>query len=149
MIILPIVLALLVNGCGGTRTFNDTARGGDTVAVQAGWKHSFTKDSITVEIYSPPWSPGNTTPVATYGPGDPKIRGVTNAYIDPLSSLVVSRETGQDLTQSAQQYASSMGVNFTGKDRGLVANYGSYRSSRPHAANRPRRGLYLYIYRGD
>ena len=113
-ILFPVLLALLGSGCGGVYTYNETARGGDTVAVPAGWKQSFTKDSITVEIYSPP---ANPTPLATYGPGDPRIRGVTNAYVDPLSSMVVSRETGQDLTPFAQTYALSTASTFTGADR--------------------------------
>lgn len=113
-ILFPVLLALLGIGCGGVYTYNDVARGGDTVAVPAGWKQSFTRDSITVEIYSPPTS---STPLATYGPGDPRIRGVTNAYIDPLSSMVVSRETGQDLTPFAQLYAQTTASTFTGPDR--------------------------------
>jgi len=116
--LLPVSLALLGLGCGGINTYNDVARGGDTVAVPAGWKQSFTKDSITVEIYSPPYDPvTNPTPIATYNPGDPRIRGVANAYIDPLSSIVVSRETGQNLTPFAQTYAATTATTYTGRDR--------------------------------
>jgi hypothetical protein len=117
-LLIVAMLALLGIGCGGVYTYYDTASGGDTVAVPAGWKQSFTPDTVTVEIYQPPYHPvNNPTPIATYSPGDPRIRGVTNAYVDPLSSMVVSRETGQDLTPSARTYASQVSQQYTGPDR--------------------------------
>jgi len=42
---------------------------------------------------------------------------VVNLYPDPLSSIRVSDETGQNLTPYAQDYANSLSTIFTGGDR--------------------------------
>jgi len=109
VLVLSSLLFLLV-GCGGTRTFHELARAGDTVALAAGWK-KFTKDNITVTITSA------TGDSIVYYPGDPAIRAVLNLYPDPVSSLVVSELTGQDLTPNARTYAYMVNEVFTGYDR--------------------------------
>lgn len=109
----PLCLALLLTltGCAGTRTFHEYARAGDTVAVAAGWKQSFTKDAITVTV-----TPAAGAP-QVYAPGNPAIRAVVNLYPDPISSLVVSEKTKQNLTPSASTYGYMVNYNFTANDR--------------------------------
>jgi hypothetical protein len=91
-------LLALLTGCAGTRTFHDLARAGDTVAVAAGRVEGFSRNNITVTI-----TPSSGSPVV-YGPNNPAIRAVINLYPDPVSSLLVSMETQQDLTPAAQTY---------------------------------------------
>ena len=114
---LLVVLALVTVGCAGTKTFHEVARAGDTVAIPAGWQHHFTKDDLTITL-----TPNAGTPVVysagqPVGVGDPTIRAITNMYVDPLSSMVVSRQTGQDLTPFAQDYANTTSNVFTGGDK--------------------------------
>lgn len=99
----------ILAGCSGTSTFREVARAGDTVALAAGWKHKFSRDNITVTI---------TPPVGgaiVYGPNDARVRLVVNLYPDPVSSILVSRQTGQDLTDGAQTYAQTTST-WTGGD---------------------------------
>jgi len=103
--------AALLSGCGALRTFHEYARAGDTVALAAGWKHDFARDKITVTI-----TPAAGAP-QVYLPGDPAIRAVVNLYADPVSSMVVSEKTKQDLTDSARTYGYLVNYNFTGNDR--------------------------------
>jgi len=112
-----LLLAIFAVGCAAKKTFHELAFAGDTVAVASGWMHTFDQDNITVEIYASDWDPvTNPDPFVVYPPNDPHVRAVVNMYLDPLSSLVVSRETDQDLTLSARTYASTM-KQFTGKDK--------------------------------
>lgn len=92
----------LLGACAGARTFHDLARAGDTVAVAAGRMKNFSRNNITVTI-----TPASGSPIV-YAPNDPAIRAVINLYPDPVSSLSVSMETGQDLTPSATTYGSFM-----------------------------------------
>jgi hypothetical protein len=105
------LLLTLLSGCVGSRTFHDLARAGDTVAVAAGWKHHYTRDNITVSITP---SSGSTIVLP---PNDPAVRAVINLYPDPVSSLVLSQETGQDLTPSAQTYAGLVNSSYTRGDK--------------------------------
>lgn len=99
--VLLFILALgVLSGCAGTTTFSQAARAGDTVALAAGWKQHFSRDQITVTI-----TPSIGSPVV-YGPNNPAVRAVVNLYPDPVSSLVVSTETAQDLTPYARIYGS-------------------------------------------
>ena len=109
--IFVVLLLPALGGCVGVQTFHETARAGDTVALAVGWKHYFARDNITVTITP---SSGSTT---VYLPNDPAVRAVINLYPDPLSSLVVSAETKQDLTPSAQTYASLVSSIFTKGDK--------------------------------
>jgi hypothetical protein len=110
----PVNLLLLafalLGGCVGARTFHDVARAGDTVALAAGWKQHFRRDNTTVIIY-----PSAGTPIV-YPPNHPGVRGIINLYPDPVSSLIVSDRTGQDLTPSAQSYAQNVNTLFTSDD---------------------------------
>ena len=108
--VLFFALLLAMCGCSGKTTFSQYARAGDTVALAAGWKQSFTKDSITVTI-----TPAAGTPVV-YLPNDPHIRAVANLYPDPLSSLVVSDRVHFDLTPYAQTYANLLNFVVTDYD---------------------------------
>lgn len=105
-ILLALTLVFL-GGCMGARTFHEYARAGDTVAVAAGWKQKFSRDSITVTI-----TPSSGVPVV-YAPNNPAVRAVVNMYPDPVSSLVVSTESKQDLTPYAQTYGSTVTGNLT------------------------------------
>ncbi len=109
--LLIVVIAVATSGCAGRQTFSDTAREGETVAVAAGLKHAFTRENITVTI-----TPASGSPV-TYPANDPAIRAVTNLYADPLSSIVISREIGNNETPFAQTYAGTVASFFTGDDK--------------------------------
>ena len=97
---LPIVVfcLLMLGGCVGARTFHEYARAGDTVAVAAGRMKDLSRNNITVTI-----TPSVGSPIV-YPPNDPAVRAIVNLYPDPVSSLLVSTETGQDLTPAAQTY---------------------------------------------
>jgi hypothetical protein len=105
-----ILMIGFLSGCVGARTFHEIARAGDTVAVAAGWKN-FSRDNITVTI-----TPSTGIPVV-YGPGNPAVRAVINLYPDPISSIVVSTETGQDLTPFAQTYGGLIGSTYSNGDK--------------------------------
>lgn len=105
------ILSLSIIGCAGTRTFNEYARAGDTVAIPAGWMQHFSPDNITVTI-----TPSSGVPIV-YPPNDPSVKGIVNMPIDPLSSLVVSRETGIDHTPHARTYSSVIQYNYTNFDK--------------------------------
>jgi len=102
LLILSIIT--LLTGCSGVQTFQSSLRAGDTAAVAAGWKHNFSRDNITVII-----TPSIGPPI-TYLPGNLAVRGVVNMYPDPLSSMVVSEATDQDITPFARTYA--FGTSF-------------------------------------
>lgn len=109
-ITLLIVAGLMVGaltGCAGSRTFSEVARAGDTVALPAGWKHKFSRDNITVTITPPVGS------AIVYGPNHSSVRASINFYPDPVSSIMVSRQTNQDLTDGARTYAQTLS-QFTG-----------------------------------
>jgi hypothetical protein len=110
-LLLILFTAFLFAGCAGTKTFNSIARPGETVAVPLGIAHFIDADNIKVTV-----TPDFGSPV-TYLPGDPAIRGLVNMYIDPLSSIVVSRQTDQDLTENARSYGISTSFLFTGPDK--------------------------------
>ena len=96
--LIVIVSAVILTACTGDKTFNDYARAGDTVILACGWKSNFNKGNISVSITP---SVGDIIDIL---PGDPSIRAVVNVYPDPVSSAVVSRETGKDQTLFAQLY---------------------------------------------
>jgi hypothetical protein len=110
-ILMALLVILVPIGCAGTKTFHQLARARDTVMVAAVWKHHFTKDNITVEI-----QPTDGGPSIFYPPNDPHVPVITNFYPDPLSSLIISRQTGQSLTPYAFTYADSVNTYFTDGD---------------------------------
>ena len=115
MVMKSIIISLLVlvmAGCAGTESFNHAARAGDSISLAVGWRQNLNKSNITVEI-----TPVSTGIPVVYGPDDPAIRAVFNLYPDPLSSIIVSPQVGEDLTPSAQQYAGLMEANFVGPDK--------------------------------
>ena len=113
IIFLGFIGVVLVSGCAGQVTFNETARAGDTVIVTAGYKNTFYRDNITVQITP---STGTGAPIIL-GPNDPSIRAVVNLYPDVLSSLYVSEEIDQDLTPAATSYNYLIRSHYTGGDK--------------------------------
>ncbi|MFK5948346.1 MAG: hypothetical protein QM500_06215 [Methylococcales bacterium] len=109
--LITLVLSVLVSACSGDKTFNDYARAGDTVAVAAGWKQDFNKENITVTI-----TPSIGVDVVIL-PGSTAIRGALNFYPDPLSSAIVSRETGVEQSTFALTYEGVITANFTKNDK--------------------------------
>lgn len=119
-IILSITLIIL-QGCAGIKSFPNTARAGDTVALGLGWQKNFTRANTTVTI-----TPSSGAPV-TYLPNDPAVRAIFNLYPDPVSWMVVGTETTFDDSGSQQQfsnkyqnaynYGSMIQVIFTGEDK--------------------------------
>jgi len=110
-ILLIITLALAISACGGSKTFNDYARAGDTVALAGGWQQNFTRDDISVEIKQGP------VLIESIPQGDPSIRASVNLYADPLSSIIVSRETGIEMTPFAHTYNQTISANYTFGDK--------------------------------
>ncbi|MFC1588799.1 hypothetical protein ACFL3P_00845 [Pseudomonadota bacterium] len=98
---LLIATIFLLGGCAGYQTFNHLARSQDTVAVATGKMKTFSKDTIRVTITD---NDGTGTQTV-YEPGNAKIRAVINLYPDPLSNIVVSRETGENSAPYALAYA--------------------------------------------
>jgi len=106
-----IILALaVISGCEGTNTFHTNAHPGDTIAIGSGWKQYFSRDNITVTFHP------SSGPDVTYYPDDPAIRAVVNLYPDPVSSLVISERTSQNLTSDSVYLSSSLS-GITGGDR--------------------------------
>jgi hypothetical protein len=108
--VLVSIFTLVCAGCSGSKAFHEYARAGDTVAVAAGWLQNTLPQNITVTITP------SSGPSTVYPPGAASVRAVVNMYADPVSSLVVSRETGIDQTSYASTYAFTTGVN-TGGDK--------------------------------
>ena len=110
---LIIVLSVfLVAGCAGFNTFHQAARAGDTVAIAAGWQENWSRDNITVYVQESGSSVWTSFPA-----NDPSIRAVVNFYPDPLSSLVVSNRTAQNITLDAQIYGNNVNNAFTSGSR--------------------------------
>lgn len=101
-----VCLSIVLIGCGGEVTFNETARAGDTITVAAGRQKTFAKDNMTVVI-----TPSSGSAI-TYGPNHSAIRAVVNLYPDVLSSLHVSMATGRDVTPDAFDYATVIRSGF-------------------------------------
>ena len=109
--IFALIICITQASCGGLNTFHEHARAGDTVAVPLGMKPDFSKDNVTVTIT--PSSGADIVLNAT----DPAIRAVLNFYPDPVSNMIVSRETGEDLTPFASTYGfSTLGSADNQKD---------------------------------
>lgn len=109
--LLVIAAVFVLSGCAGQKTFHSVARSGDTVAVAAGWKQTFSKNNLTITITD---AMGNQTVLA---PGSAAVRAVVNFYPDPVSNAVVSRESGVDTSPSAGIYASQIMNNYTSGDK--------------------------------
>lgn len=108
-----VLMTTLIIACGGDKTFNDYARAGDTIAVAGGYQPNFNLNNISVDIIQGVLN----NVVLTYPQGDPAIRASVNFYPDPLSGLIVSRETGIELTPFANTYFQTISSNFTNNDK--------------------------------
>ena len=98
-------------GCAGTVPLPAVARAGDTIALGAGWKNKFERESLTVTIM------GADSNVVTYAPGSPAVRAVINLYPDPLSYIIVGTRTGLNADyRYGATYGSSINNNNTQKD---------------------------------
>jgi hypothetical protein len=105
-----IAVAALASGCTGFKSFSSAARGGDTVSLTLGWNPELTRDQLTVTV-----SPNGGAPVV-YPPGDPAVRALVNLYPDPLSRLIVERESGS-FSDDGYFYSVLMENEVTGPDK--------------------------------
>ncbi len=105
-----LLISLALASCGGTTTFNEYARAGDTVAIPAGMQPDFSKDNITVTI-----TPSSGPDIVITAP-DPAIRGIVNLYPDPVSNMLVSRGIGENITPLAQTYAQTLRTSSPNND---------------------------------
>lgn len=101
----------LMVGCAGINTFSDTAISGQTVAIPVGWQPNWSRDNITVSVLP------NGGSWIDYGVNSSNIRAVVNFYPDPLSSMVVSNRTGQNITAYADTYANQVTNRYTSGSR--------------------------------
>jgi hypothetical protein len=109
---LAIILSVfLMAGCAGTQTFNQYAKSGETVAIPTGYQPDWSRDNISV------WVKEQGGSYVQYPANDSRIRAVVNFYPDPLSSLVVSNRTEQDVTPFAEGYGDNITNAFTSGDR--------------------------------
>jgi hypothetical protein len=104
-ILFTILLSVVLASCGGTTSFNETARAGDSVAVPVGMQPNFSKDNITVTITP------SSGPDIIYTANDSAIRAIINLYPDPVSNMLVSRGIGEDTSAFASTYATSLIVS--------------------------------------
>ena len=105
-----LVAAILsVFGCAGTAPLNTAYRAGDTVALGAGWKQHFDRNSLTITVT------GSDNSTTVYSPGDSRLRAVINLYPDPLSYLVVGTRTGSNVGYGST-YGSIVNDSYTGDD---------------------------------
>ena len=114
--LLTLALAVFISACGGDKTFTDYARAGDTVAVAGGHQPNFNLNNISVDIIQDNGTPQGIL-VGSIPQGDPAIRASVNLYPDPLSGLIVSRETGIEMTPFADTYWQQITANFTAGDK--------------------------------
>jgi hypothetical protein len=104
------MLAIVLSACSGLHTFSQAVRPGDTVAVAIDWQPSVSAEKATVVIRD------STGFVQSFTATDPVVRGWINLYPDPVSKVVVGRETAQALGVTASAYG--IGVeNETGGDK--------------------------------
>lgn len=105
-----VVLGFLfvVMGCSGVQTFPNRVSPGETVAVAAGWKHNYARNNITATI-----TPSGGSPIPIM---PEQIRASINLYPDPLASLVLSNETGTNISPNSATFPIPMNTVFTGND---------------------------------
>ena len=94
-----LIICFSLASCGGTRTFHEYARAGDTVAIPVGTQPDFNNGNITVTI-----TPSAGSPIVLNAT-DPAIRAIINFYPDPVSNMIISREIDENLTFGARDYA--------------------------------------------
>jgi len=93
-----LLASLLVSGCEGTYSFpRDEIKAGQTVAIAIDRQEGLSRSDITIRV-----TDSRGPAFAQDIPGtDPAVRAWINVYPDPLSKLVVGRETQQGLGTGA------------------------------------------------
>jgi hypothetical protein len=92
-----LLASLIISGCSGLQAFSKSVQAGDTVAI-AIHRRDIRKPDATIVIRD--WTgyeqsfPGN----------DPRVRGWINVYPDPVSRLVVGRESNEPFATSAAAF---------------------------------------------
>jgi len=96
-------------GCSSVNTYPKRVRAGETVVLSAGWMHHFSRDNLTVTV----------TPDGGVGiPVTPDhVRASINFYPDPLSSLVLAPQVGQDISTYSLSYGGLVTNAATSGDR--------------------------------
>ena len=90
--------SVVLSGCAGIQSYPQIARSGDTVAVAIDRQADLSRQDIVIRV-TDSRGPGFAQDI----PGtDPAVRAWINVYPDPLSKLVVGRETGQTLGVGAK-----------------------------------------------
>jgi hypothetical protein len=107
-----IISVSLGAGCAGLSTFSQSVYSGQTVAIPVGWQPDWSRDNITVSVKEFGASGWIDYPV-----NSASIRAVVNLYPDPLSSMVVSNRTGQNVTSYAESYGNNVTNVFTSHSR--------------------------------
>ena len=94
---LLLLVMLIVSGCTGLQTFSQSVQAGDTVAI-AIHRQDIKKTDATIVVKD------STGYEQSFPGNDPRVRGWINVYPDPVSRLVVGRETSQSLNSSAATF---------------------------------------------
>lgn len=111
---LVLIGVFLLSACSGVQTYPNRASAGDTVTIGLGWQKAFKRDNTTVRI-----TPASG-PVITMEPGNPALRALINFYPDPVSYLLVGRETDQDENFNyGATYGYMIDTYFTGGDKDI------------------------------
>lgn len=98
MVFSVLLSAVIVSGCAGIEAYPRLSRAGDTVVLAVDRQTVISKRDVTIRITD---SNGYQQNI----PGtDPAVRAWINVYPDPLSKLVVGRETGQNLQVGAKSW---------------------------------------------
>lgn len=86
-------------------------RAGETIGLPLGWQHELSRETLTVTI-----TPASGLPVI-YEPNHPNVRGLVNAYPDPVSRLRVGAHTHQDLGVEAEVYEQKLHEQVTNQEQ--------------------------------
>lgn len=109
-----VMYGLILSACSGVQTYPNKASAGDTVTVGLGWQKNFNRENTTVHITP------SVGPVITLEPGNPAVRAMINFYPDPVSYLLVGRETDQDENFNyGATYGFMIDTYFTGGDKDI------------------------------
>ena len=92
---LHIAMLLIVTGCTSVQNFGLTARPGETIAITLGYQPELTRENTQITITDA----GNNQ--TTYTASSPQYRALINIYPDPVSKMIVNKETGLGATNAA------------------------------------------------
>lgn len=109
-LMLSFLFLLSSMGCTGVQTFGGAARSGDTVSLALGRSPELNKEEVGITIVA---SGGGVTQIPA---GDAAIRAFINLYPDPMSRLIVERETGS-FADDGYFYSVLMENTVTGADK--------------------------------